>query len=278
MILIYIVSVPESANFNTSVVHIKATDKDTGRYAKISYSIASGDDQDHFRIDSDLGIVYTKASLDYETLKQYKLVVEAKDTTHTSRANVIIRVEDVNDNYPIFNPRVYKIDIPEGQSLDNNILTVKATDRDPFGGLTYDFVTQTNMFTVDPSSGEISPVSELDRETTDYYNLTVRVTDGGSPPLSDTAIVEIRITDINDNDPKFNSSREDISVLENSPIGKVLLKVAATDEDIGVNAELRYTIKRGNEAAKFNLGADTGLLTVVGNIDREDVASFRLEK
>ena len=135
-----------------------------------------------------------------------------------------------------------------------------------------------NVFSVDPPSGDISPVSELDRETTDYYNLTVRVTDGGSPGLSDNAVVEIRITDVNDNRPKFNSSREDISVLENSPIGKVLFKVAATDEDIGVNAELRYTIKRGNEEAMFKLDADTGLLTVLGNIDREKVVSFRLEK
>lgn len=269
--------VSESAILNTSVLQLKATDKDIGKNAQISYSIASGNDQDHFRIDSDSGIIYTKALLDYEARTQYNLVVEAKDTKHTSKANVDIRVENVNDNNPVFDEKVYKISIPENQRLDEKILTVNATDKDPFGALTYTFVPQNNMFTVHPSSGDISPVSELDRETTDYYNLTVRVTDGGSPGLSDTAAVEISITDINDNRPKFNSSREDISVLENSPVGTVLLKVAATDADIGVNAELRYTIKQGNEKAKFKLDAVSGLLTVLENIDREKVDSFRLE-
>ena len=258
-------------------MQVKATDKDIGKNAEISFSIASGNDQDHFRIDSDSGIIYTKALLDYETRTQYNLVVEAKDTKHTSKANVDIRVENVNDNSPIFGKKVYKISIPENQRLDEKVLTVSATDKDPFGGLTYTFVPQNNMFTVDPSSGDISPVSELDRETADYYNLTVRVTDGGSPSLSDTAVVEISIADVNDNRPKFNSSREAISVLENSPVGTVLLTVAATDADIGVNAELRYTIKQGNEKAKFKLDANSGLLTVLENIDREDVDSFRLE-
>ena len=258
-------------------MQLKATDKDIGKNAEISYSIASGNDQDNFRIDSDSGIIYTKAHLDYETRTQYNLVVEAKDTKHKSEANVDVRVENVNDNSPVFGKKVYKISIPENQRLDEKVLTVSATDKDPFGGLTYTFVPQNNMFTVDPSSGDISPVSELDRETTDYYNLTVQVTDGGSPGLSDTAVVEISITDINDNRPKFNSSSEAISVLENSPVGTVLLTVAATDADIGVNAKLRYTIKQGNEKAKFKLDANSGLLTVLENIDREDVDSFRLE-
>jgi hypothetical protein len=131
------------------------------------------------------------------------------------------------------------------------------------------------MFTVDPASGKISVVSKLDRETTDFYNFTVRATDGGSPALTDHAIVEIGITDINDNNPIFNSSQEDIPVRENSRVGKVLLKVAATDADLGVNADVRYRIAGGNEENKFKLDAVSGNLSVLANIDREKVDAFR---
>ena len=213
--------------------------------------------------------------LDFEKLKQYNLVVEGKDTKHTTQANVIIRVENVNDNDPVFQPSSYELSVPENQALDNTVVTVTATDKDPFGELIYSFDPPSSMFTVNPSSGEISLVSKLDRETTDYYNLTVRVTDGGSPARSDTAVVKINVTDVNDNPPIFNSSQGDVSVLENSEAGKVLYTVAATDADIGVNAELRYKILEGNEANKFKLDPDSGVLTVFENIDREKIESFR---
>ena len=271
----FIETVLESVNVSTLVVSLLATDKDIGKNAKLSFSIASGNDAGHFKIDSDTGKIYTNALLDYEKINNYNLVVTAKDTKHTSRANVIIRVGNINDNAPVFQPRLYKISIPENQALDEVIVTVSASDKDPFGGLTYSLIQVTNMFTVDPASGNISVVSKLDRETIDFFNLTVQVIDGGSPALSDHAVVEIRITDINDNQPIFNSSQQDISVLENSQIGKVLLKVAATDADRGVNAELRYRIAGGNTENKFKLNAVSGYLSVLGNIDREETDAFR---
>jgi hypothetical protein len=273
--LIHLETVPESANVNRSVVRLIATDNDIGDNAKISYSIASGNNKGHFKIDGDTGVIYTNALLDYEKITEYSLVVEAKDTKHTDQGNVIIRVQDINDNAPIFKPSSYDTSIPENQALDKAIVTVTATDKDPFGGLTYSLISSNNMFAVDHASGEISAVSKLDRETTDYYNLTIRATDGGSPALFDDAVVEIRITDINDNRPIFNSSGEDISVVENSRVGKVLLKVAAMDADIGVNAELRYKIAAGNEADKFELDEVSGDLSVLANIDREQVSAFR---
>jgi hypothetical protein len=265
----------ESVNVSTLVVSLLATDKDIGKNAKLSFSIASGNDEGHFRIDSDTGKIYTNALLDYEKITDYNLVATAKDTKHTTRANVAIHVANINDNAPVFLPRLYKLSIPENQTLDKAIVTVSASDADPFGGITYSLVLANNMFTVDPASGKISVVSKLDRETTDFYNFTVRATDGGSPALTDHAMVEIGITDINDNNPIFNSSQEDIPVRENSRVGKVLLKVAATDADLGANADVRYRIAGGNEENKFKLDAVSGNLSVLANIDREKIDAFR---
>ena len=268
-------SVPESANLSTPVVQLKATDEDTKNNANITFSIVSGNDEDHFEIESDSGVIYTKAELDFEKITEYNLVVEAKDTKHRTNASVTITILNINDNFPVFNATSYQVNIPENHMPDKGILTVKATDKDPFGGLTYSLDPPNKMFTVDPASGVISPVNELDRETTDYYRFTVRATDGGLPSLSSTAAVRVNITDINDNPPIFNSSKRNIEVVENSLIDEVVLKVSATDADIGVNAELRYKIESGNEGRQFKLDEVSGDLKVYGNIDHEKNAEFR---
>ncbi|NXQ12269.1 PCDGA protein, partial [Peucedramus taeniatus] len=40
---------------------------------------------------------------------------------------------------------------------------------------------------------------ELDREQVSEYNVTVRAADGGSPPLQSSAVLALRVLDVNDN-------------------------------------------------------------------------------
>lgn len=273
----FVALISESASLNTQVVGLVATDNDIGNSSKIRYLIAVGNEANHFRIDSDNGLIYTNAALDYESVREYSLVVEAKDTKHTSQATVTIQIQNINDNSPVFNPSPYRISIPENQKLDEEILTVNASDLDPFGGLTFSFDPPTSMFAINSASGSISVAAELDRETADYYNYTVRAADGGSPALHNIAVVEIHVTDTNDNRPIFSSPVYEISVPENSRAGKFLVNVKATDADIGINANLRYEIVNGNEARKFKLDTVSGNLSVIGDIDREKVDAYRFE-
>ena len=202
--------------------------------------------------------------------------MRAEDTSHSIETNVKILLININDNSPVFKPAYYKKSVPENLGKASKILELSATDKDAFGGLTYtiDSGNIGSRFTLDPSSGELRVAGDLDRETTDFYNLTVRVTDGGNPALFDTGIVEIEITDINDNRPRFNKSREQVSVLENSRVGYPVIKVLAKDDDIGLNGMVRYEIISGG-AGLFLLDENSGQLTVNGPIDREKVASFR---
>ncbi|NWY34331.1 PCDGA protein, partial [Pheucticus melanocephalus] len=41
--------------------------------------------------------------------------------------------------------------------------------------------------------------SELDREQVSEYNVTVRAADGGSPALQNSAVLSLRVLDVNDN-------------------------------------------------------------------------------
>ena len=59
------------------------------------------------------------------------------------------------------------------------------------------------MFDINPISGDIMTLLELDRETVETYNLTVTVQDGGSPSLSSSTSITISISDVNDNSPVF---------------------------------------------------------------------------
>jgi len=44
-------------------------------------------------------------------------------------------------------------------------------------------------------------VTTLDREQTDYYEFTVMSYDAGMPRLTDSTLVKVNVTDINDNTP-----------------------------------------------------------------------------
>ena len=267
----------EAANISTFVIQVTATDADTGANGKIRFSIVSGNDQKHFKIDEETGDIRTNASLDFETTTNYTLRVRADDSSHSNETDVKIQVININDNSPIFDPAYYTKNISENQDRTNPFLTLTATDKDAFGGLTYTIVSGNtdSRFTLEPGTGKFRVAGDLDRETIDFYNLTVRVTDGGAPARSDTAFVAIRITDINDNRPIFNTSREHVYVVENSPIGTEILTVFAEDKDIGLNGEVRYKITNGNDDGLFHLGESSGLLTVNGEIDREKITSFR---
>ena len=77
-------------------------------------------------------------------------------------------------------------------------------------------------FVIDPATGEIRLDTVLDRESTDLYQLTVSATDGGSPvPLTSTAKVIVKVLDVNDVTPSFDTSLVEISLSEDAHLGHV---------------------------------------------------------
>ena len=126
-------------------------------------------------------------------------------------------------------------------------MTWNATDKDTFGSLSYTIVCgNNNMFTLDSSNGQPRvPQNSTVKLYTDFYNLAVRVTNGGKPALSDVGFVQVHITDINDNAPTFNFSFETTTIKENTEVGVTVLRVEAADRDLGINAMLEYNIING---------------------------------
>lgn len=68
-------------------------------------------------------------------------------------------------------------------------------------------------------------IEGLDYELSHEYYITVEATDGGSPPLSDIATVNINLTDVNDNKPVFSQDVYTAVISEDAELGKTVLAV-----------------------------------------------------
>ena len=68
-------------------------------------------------------------------------------------------------------------------------------------------------------------IKRLDFERNREYFLTVEASDKGYPSLSATTVLAIQVTDINDNVPQFPSQPYLFTLIENSPVGKLIGKV-----------------------------------------------------
>ena len=117
-----------------------------------------------------------------------------------------------------------------------------------------------SKFSIDSSSGVISALPGLDRETKDTYYLSITTQDGGVPPLTAVCGVRVFISDTNDNKPVFSPTLYLTSISEATLPGSDVIPVHASDMDLGVNAEIDFSIIGGDTKTQFQV-----LLTV--NLD-----------
>lgn len=155
-----------------------ATDADvTTINSNLTYKLITND-PGFFQIQPQSGDVYVTQPLDYETTAVYEFVVTASDWKFTTKVTAYVDVINVNDNSPLFQRELYTHTIEENTKLGTFVLTVKATDLDPFGDLRYSLVStekESLPFQISSSTGRISVTGELDRETTPWFFFKVNI-------------------------------------------------------------------------------------------------------
>ena len=79
-----------------------------------------------------------------------------------------------------------------------------------------------------------------------------------APHLVSRATVQVDILDVNDNPPEFERSNYEAAVQESAQVGTFVTHVKATSLDIGINADITYSLVAGNEQGKFTIDAKKG--------------------
>ncbi|XP_036374738.1 uncharacterized protein LOC118771014 isoform X2 [Megalops cyprinoides] len=221
-----------------------------------------------FVIDEKTGNIHVTKPLDREEKDEYRLIATATDR-QTDRAlepssQFIIRVQDINDNPPVFEDGPYSATVPEMANIGTSIIQVTATDADDptYGNsarLVYTLIQGQQFFSVDPQTGILrTAVPDMDRETQDEYLVVLQAKDMGGHlgGLSGTTTVTVKLSDVNDNPPRFTQSIWSFSVSELAVPGAEVGRLSAMDADLGDNAKLEYTILEGESGDTFNI---TGL-------------------
>ncbi|VDL81819.1 unnamed protein product [Nippostrongylus brasiliensis] len=112
-----------------------------------------------------------------------------------------------------------------------------------------------DLLSINTKSGVIQTAAPLDRETLALIRLDVIATDNGEPPRNSSALVEIGITDVNDNAPVFDQEIYNITVMENSTLPITVARLKATDKDSGVNVPLTVDYNTGDVVLRERLDA-----------------------
>ncbi|XP_051962537.1 protocadherin-16 [Xyrauchen texanus] len=274
--------ISEGAQPGQYVARISVTDPDYGEYANVNVSLEGGDGK--FALTTKDNIIYlicVDKILDREEQDHYELRVMATDSgTPPLRAesSFTIQVTDVNDNLPMFDQEEYTQVIPEVAFPGNFVLQVTARDKDqgPNGDIQYSILqnqrTHSDWFSVDPVTGIITTLTQLDYETDPRPSITVVATDRGRPPLSSTAVVKVILQDINDNEPVFGSKFYNASINENITVGTCFMEVTATDADGGSFGSISYSLGSGPGSvipSQFSIGKGNGQLCTTTGLDRD---------
>ncbi|XP_075936767.1 cadherin-7-like isoform X1 [Anarhichas minor] len=129
-----------------------------------------------------------------------------------------------------------------------------------------------SIFTIDENTGDIHATKRLDREAQAYYTLQAQAVDRiTNIPVEPRSEFVVKVQDINDNEPKFLDGPYLAGVPEMSPLGTMVVQVAATDADdptYGNSARVVYSIIHGQPY--FSVEPKTGVIrTALPNMDRE---------
>ncbi|KAF6198555.1 hypothetical protein GE061_008303 [Apolygus lucorum] len=272
----YASNLAEDAPPGTSVVAVHATDPDEN--PRLHYEISSGNTRGRFAVTTQngRGLITVAQPLDYKQERRFVLVVKATDSGgRFDTANVYINITDANTFSPVFDNAPYSATLPEDSRIGTTVLVVSASDGDTGvnAQITYSLSSETDHFAINADTGAVVTTAILDRETTSGYLLSVTAKDNGTPQLSDTTDVEITVTDVNDNPPKFAQEGYTVAISEDVPIGTSVIQVSASDADVGLNGRVRYSLE---DTDTFIMEPITGVVRVNRALDRESVATYQL--
>ncbi|XP_066481862.1 cadherin-12 isoform X2 [Tiliqua scincoides] len=203
------------------------SDLDKG-VGSVKYTLSGDGAGSVFTIDETTGDIHAIRSLDREEKPFYTLRAQAVDIDTRKplepESEFIIKVQDINDNEPKFLDGPYVASVPE---------------MSPVGVIR-------------------TALPNMDREVKEQYQVLIQAKDMGGQlgGLAGTTTVNITLTDVNDNPPRFPKSIFHLKVPESSLVGSAIGRIRAVDPDSGQNAEIEYMIVPGDGGNLFDISTD----------------------
>ncbi|XP_019518426.1 PREDICTED: protocadherin beta-18-like [Hipposideros armiger] len=278
---VYEVQVPENSPLDSLVVKVSATDLDAGINGELSYSFShvSRDIRKTFELHPITGEVHLKALLDFELIQSYIINIQAIDGGSLSgKSTILVQVVDVNDNPPEIVITSLTSPIPENSTPEMVVAIFSVRDQDSEANGRMVCSIQDNLpFLLRPTFKNFyTLVTErpLDRETRNEYNITITVTDLGTPRLKTQHNITVLVSDVNDNAPAFTQTSYTLFVRENNSPALHIGSVSATDADAGANAQVTYLLLPPHDphlplASLVSINADNGQLFALRALDYE---------
>ncbi|KAM9455737.1 protocadherin gamma-A11-like isoform 23-T23 [Clarias gariepinus] len=265
----------------------RAMDADVGTNGLQSYSLKP---TDHFVLDlkkhavggKTLEMVLQKP-LDREKQKKLTLLLTAVDGGEpvlSGTVQIHVTVLDVNDNAPVFTQKLYKASIIENSPKGTKLTTVSASDADDGtnGQVTYHISNNeedvTELFIIQPKSGELTLKGQVDFEITSHYNLDVQARDEGG--LSDSCKIMIDILDLNDNKPTITVLSMVTSLSEESSSSTVVAMINVNDPDSGENGKVQCALSENIPFAITSSSNTFFSLLTDQELDREKEAEYNI--
>ncbi|XP_031434142.1 protocadherin-8-like [Clupea harengus] len=285
--------ITESAPVNSCVAFVSTMDRDSGVNGHAHCSLLG---HEHFRLQHAYGytfMIITTSLLDRETFPEYNLTAIATDQGTPPLKTILpfsIQLSDVNDNPPEFTKSLYEVWIEENNLPGVCLTIVQAYDSDvgQNAEITYSVlniqsnsqILSSNLVSIDPLLGSLYTAMSFNYEQTKDVEVQVLASDGGFPILSKTAMVWVRVVDMNDNAPvimqpkSINGSAFSYIGLQ-ATTGTPVLQIIAEDADEGLNAQLSFDISEDPnklfliDKTSGCIYLKTALNYTVNNSDRE---------
>ncbi|XP_024919226.1 protocadherin beta-16-like [Cynoglossus semilaevis] len=252
--------------------------------------IVTGESIQYAELRTDKGTLVVNERIDREQLCgdvtpcsfSFEMILENPMELH----QITVEVTDINDHSPTFKRNSIEFEISESANVGSRFSVAAAEDPDVgVNGLRDYFLTENDNFILKQISNadgkkyaEMVLQKPLDRETRPLLSLKLIAVDGGTPQRSGSVNIEVSVLDVNDNAPVFNQPVYKASVIENSPKGKYVTAVNASDADSGTNGVVTYYFSDVNSGLSdlFEIDKKTGVISIKSLIDYEKDRKFEL--
>ena len=278
----YVTTVREDTSVGTIIFKVTASDDDIGENGQFDFFTVDPDEKYQFIIrrsvaNGNVGIVTLVWKLDREKKDKHILKIGARDRGNpslTGYAQLVVIVEDVNDNGPVFIPSDFCGIVKEEETGEQTVAIIQVTDPDGKGNqcpCNFSIVEDPTGYFVmkalpngDKAVIKTKSTVQFDRDVAgkQLYKLKISATDSGKPRrLTSSTYVYVTVLDKNDNVP-YSGGKLNIKVnaYKGDFIGGSIGKVYIVDNDCETNDIYKHSYSKTTSLKYFSFSSNGNIV------------------